>query len=64
MKKPKLISIYDLYCDDERDGYGVKQVPALVKENILTLVENHNMLVQTVKAMADRLGIEFEDEED
>jgi hypothetical protein len=62
MKKPKKILTWDLpYRDQEPDGYDLKDVPALRKENIAHIIERHNELVQVVNVLADRLGIEFED---
>ncbi len=60
MKKPEEINVWDLCCDQEPDGYYMKDVPALRKENIAHIIEKHNELVQVVILLSEKLGIEFE----
>jgi hypothetical protein len=53
----KEISVYDLNCDEIRDGYNFKDVPSLTRDNLQVCIDKINELVRAYNALAERLGV-------
>ncbi len=43
------------------DGYDLKYIPDLTRDNFNSLIEEHNRLVKVLNAVVDKLDINIED---
>ncbi len=62
MHKPKRLSDWD-FSDTvkELDGYDLKTIPDLTRDNFQVLIEEYNNLVAVVNMLCDKRGIIFDD---
>lgn len=64
MKKPKKINYWD-WCETDSvpNGYDLTHEPALSPDNFRILASRHNDLVDLVNLLAEKAGVEFDDEQ-
>jgi len=62
MKKPEELTSWD-FGDTIQvpDGYDLKTIPDLTRNNLQTLIDEHNNLVEVVNMLCDKRDIVFED---
>lgn len=56
--KLKNISYWDMDTIQVPDGYDMRSIPDLTRDNIKILVDEHNELVNLVNKIVDRLWLE------
>jgi len=60
MKQPKELSSWDFSETIEvRDGYDTKSVPDITRNNLNTLIDEHNNLVKVVNLLCEKHHIIF-----
>ena len=60
MKKPEELNEWN-FSDNhaEVNGYDLKYVPDLTRDNFNTLVDEHNNLVECFNALSEHIGFEI-----
>jgi len=62
MNKPEILD-YDDFSDVLRvpDGYDLKSIPDLTRDNFQYLIDEHNNLVEVINMICDKRMITFDD---
>ena len=61
MKRPENVGPYDFMDTIQApDGYDLKSIPDITRDNIQTLIDKHNELVEVINMLCDKSGISFD----